>query len=66
MPKDRLEEVIDALPAMKRPTVNKLHDSHYLEISTVVEKSNVNLLLPELKARGAEDILELEISKIIR
>ena len=66
VPKDRLEEVIDALPAMKRPTVNKLHDSHYLEISTVVEKSNVNLLLPELKARGAEDILELEISKIIR
>lgn len=64
--KDRLDEVISALPAMKRPTVNQLHNSHYLEISTVVEKSQVNLLLPQLKARGAEDILEMEISKIIR
>lgn len=66
VPKDRLEEVISALPAMKRPTVNQLYDSHYLEVSTVVEKTQVNLLLPQLKARGAEDILELEISKIVK
>ena len=66
VPKDRLEEVIATLPAMKRPTVNKLHDSHYLEISTVVEKNQVNLLLPQLKAHGAEDILEIGISKIVR
>jgi len=66
VPKDRLEEVISALPAMKRPTVNQLYDSHYLEVSTVVEKAGVNLLLPQLKARGAEDILEMEISKIIK
>ncbi len=66
VPKDRLDEVIAALPAMKRPTVNKLHDSHYLEVSTVVEKKQVNLLLPQLKAHGAEDILEMGISKIVR
>jgi ATP phosphoribosyltransferase len=31
----------------------------------VVAKSDINCLIPELKARGAEDILELPISKIV-
>lgn len=61
-----LDDVIAVLPAMKKPTISKLHNSEYLEISTVVEKNQVNLLLPELKAKGAEDILELAISKIVR
>ncbi len=66
VPASKLDDVIAALPAMKKPTVNKLHNSDYLEVATVVEKSRVNLLLPELKARGAEDILEMMISKIVR
>lgn len=61
-----LEDVIAVLPAMKKPTISQLYNSDYLEVTTVVEKKQVNLLLPELKARGAEDILELGISKIVR
>jgi len=34
-------------------------------IETVVEKRGVNRLIPELKAAGASDILELPISKIV-
>ena len=34
-------------------------------IETVVEKRGVNRLIPELKAAGATDILELPISKIV-
>lgn len=66
VPAGRLEAVIAALPAMKNPTVAQLYNSDYLEVTTVVEKSQVNLLVPELKAQGAEDILELAISKIVR
>ena len=66
VPKDRLETVVSTLPAMKRPTVSMLHDSDYLEITTVVEKSGVNVLLPKLKESGAEDILEMPISKIVK
>lgn len=66
VPEDKLEAVVAALPAMKKPTVAQLYNSNYLEISTVVEKSGVNILLPKLKASGAEDILELPISKIVR
>lgn len=63
---DRLEAVIGELPAMKRPTVSLLYGSEDYEITTVADKATVNILIPRLKAAGAEDILELPISKIVR
>ncbi|HSK47428.1 MAG TPA: ATP phosphoribosyltransferase, partial [Coriobacteriia bacterium] len=62
----RLDNVIAVLPAMKRPTVNQLYGSDDYEITTVADKSTVNILIPQLKAAGAEDILEMPISKIVR
>lgn len=62
----RLEDVIAQLPAMKRPTVNRLYGSDDYEVTTVAEKATVNVLIPRLKAAGAEDILEMSISKIVR
>ncbi len=61
-----LDAVIAVLPAMKRPTVNQLYGCEGYEIMTVAEKATVNILIPRLKAAGAEDILELPISKIVR
>lgn len=66
VPHDRLEAVIAVLPAMKRPTVNKLYGSNDYEVTTVADKCEVNVLIPALKAAGAEDILEIPISKIVR
>jgi ATP phosphoribosyltransferase len=63
---DKLEAVIGELPAMKRPTVAKLYGSEDYEVTTVADKCDVNVLIPRLKAAGAEDILELPISKIVR
>jgi ATP phosphoribosyltransferase len=63
---DRLVELIGVLPAMKHPTVSRLYGSDYLGVTTVVDKDTVNVLIPKLKAAGAEDILELAISKIVR
>ncbi|MEA1864385.1 MAG: ATP phosphoribosyltransferase [Euryarchaeota archaeon] len=65
VPADKLDSLIAALPAMKTPTVSKLYNSEYYAIETVVEKGSVNILIPELKRLGAEDILELDISKIV-
>jgi len=62
----RLDDVIAQLPAMKRPTVNRLYGSTDYEITTVADKATVNILIPRLKAAGAEDILELPITKIVR
>lgn len=65
VPESRLAEVISVLPAMKTPTVSKLFGEPYCAVETVVVKSEINLLIPELKRRGAEDILEIPISKIV-
>lgn len=64
--KDSLDRVVSVLPAMKKPTVNQLYGSDYFEIVTVAEKSTVNILLPKLKEMGAEDILEIPITKIVK
>jgi len=61
---ERLDEVLAILPAMKSPTVSQLSDGGYA-IETVAEKRGVNRLIPQLKAAGASDILELPISKIV-
>ncbi len=61
----RLKEVIEILPAMKSPTVSRLFGSDYYAVETVAVKSEINLLIPELKKRGAEDILEIPMSKIV-
>lgn len=66
VPEEKLEEVVSVLPAMKKPTVSKLYNADYFAIETVVEKANVNVLIPKLKAMGAEDIIEVSISKIVR
>jgi len=65
VPEERLQDIISILPAMKAPTVSHLFGTSYYAVETVAVKSNINLLIPELKKRGAEDILELPISKIV-
>jgi ATP phosphoribosyltransferase len=60
-----LERVLEVVPSMKAPTISKLaHDDSYA-VETVVEKRTINVLIPQLKERGATDIVELPISKIV-
>jgi ATP phosphoribosyltransferase len=66
VPDGAMDQIIAALPALKKPTVSRLHGIDYYSIQTVVRKREVNTLIPILKAAGAEDILEIPISKIIR
>jgi ATP phosphoribosyltransferase len=66
VPSAALDRVIDVLPAMKKPTVSRLHGIDYFSIQTVVQRRLVNGLIPHLKGAGAEDILEIPIAKIVR
>jgi ATP phosphoribosyltransferase len=61
----RLEDVLVVLPAMRAPTISQLAGGGYYAVETVVGKSTVNTLIPQLKALGAEDIVEFPISKIV-
>ena len=60
-----LDRVLEILPAMKAPTVSRLSREHDFAVETVVEKGRINTLIPQLKERGATDIIELPISKIV-
>jgi ATP phosphoribosyltransferase len=61
---EALDAVLAVVPSMKAPTVSPLAEGGFA-IETVVDKRGVNRLIPQLKAAGASDILELPISKIV-
>jgi len=65
VPENKLEEIIRILPTMKAPSVAKLYSADYYAVESVVAKGQINELIPKLKQHGAEDILELSISKIV-
>jgi ATP phosphoribosyltransferase len=60
-----LDAVIQLLPSMKSPTVNELFGGAGFAVETVVPKRDINTLIPALKERGASDIIELPIAKIV-
>ena len=62
---DNLGQVLDKLPSMKSPTVNELSKGDGFAVETVVEKDQINILIPDLREAGATDIIELPISKIV-
>jgi ATP phosphoribosyltransferase len=64
VPPEKLDAVLTVVPSMKSPTVSQLSDGGFA-IEAVADKRGVNRLIPELKAAGATDILELPISKIV-
>lgn len=59
------DAVLGVLPSAKSPTVNQLANGDFA-IETVVEKRGINLLIPELRAAGATDLLEIPITKIVK
>jgi ATP phosphoribosyltransferase len=63
--KEHLAAVIAELPAMRAPTVSELAETDYFAVETIVSKATVNTLIPRLKALGAEDIIEIPVTKIV-
>ena len=64
-----LGRVMDALPAMKRPTVSKLwskdQQDPWWAVEVVIEEHQVTRLVPKLKDAGAQDIIEYPLNKVI-
>ncbi len=57
--------MLSVLPSMKAPTISHLAGEGFYAVETVVSKSQINTLIPTLKAEGAADILEIPIAKIV-
>ena len=64
VPADVIDDVLALLPSLRAPTVNHLTDESWLALETVVDRDQVRDLIPELKASGAEGILEFELKKM--
>ncbi len=61
---DEYEAVLSVLPSAKSPTVAHLANGGFA-IESVVEKAQINRIIPALRDAGATDLLEIPISKII-
>ncbi|MDD4334258.1 MAG: ATP phosphoribosyltransferase [Desulfotomaculaceae bacterium] len=65
VPGEKLEAILDVLPAMKQPTVSQLVHSNWVAIEVILEEKQVRDLIPALKRAGAQDIIEYPLTKVI-
>ena len=61
----QLDAVLSVLPSLRSPTISELSGGSGYAVETVVEKSQINTLIPALKDQGASDILEMALAKIV-
>lgn len=64
-PKDNLKAVIANLPGLHAPTINELSDPGWVAVESVIDEADTRSVIPDLKSAGAEDIIELPLSKVI-
>jgi len=62
---DNLRKVTQILPSLHAPTLNSLSECDWHSVETVVEEHVVREIIPQLKAAGAEGIIELSLNKMI-
>lgn len=65
VPDGSLSAVTEILPSLHAPTVNTLTDGDWHSVEAVLEETTVREIIPQLKAAGAEGIIELALNKII-
>ena len=58
-----LDSIVESLPAMRKPTVSRLHDSQDFAVRAAVPRKEIAELIPSLKERGGRDIV---VSKLPR
>lgn len=63
--KSNKDRILGVLPAMNRPTVAQLSDPDWYSLTTVIDAHVVRDIIPELKAAGAEGIVEYNLNKVI-
>ncbi len=62
---EQLDAVANQLPAMHAPTINNLRTEGWYSVEAVMDESVVREIIPELKAAGAVDIIELSLNKVV-
>jgi len=63
--KEDLKKVLSKLPALKKPTISGLSGGSWFAIETIIDEKVVRVLIPALKAAGAQGIIEYPLNKVI-
>lgn len=60
-----LKSLLETLPALRRPTISSLSQDGWVAVETIIDEHVVRELIPELKAAGAEGIIEYPLNKVV-
>ena len=65
VPKDKLDDVSNQLPALHTPTISNQVDADWVAIEVIIDKHMVRDVIPRLKKAGAEGIIEYPLNSVI-
>jgi|SRR5690606_24703251 len=65
LPKASLDRIISALPALRNPTISTLSNADWVALETIIDEKVVREIIPQLKALGAEGIVEYPLNKVV-
>jgi ATP phosphoribosyltransferase len=65
LPEGKLIDLLKALPSLRNPTVSHLAGSEWVAVETIIDESVVREIIPQLKALGAEGIIEYPLNKVV-
>jgi ATP phosphoribosyltransferase len=60
-----LSKLLKELPALRNPTISSLSQKGWVAVETIIDERVVRELIPQLKASGAEGIIEYPLNKIV-
>jgi len=60
-----LPALLQALPALRNPTIATLSQEGWVAVETIIDEHVVRELIPALKAAGAEGIIEYPLNKVV-
>ena len=65
VPRAKLDALLQQLPALRDPTISTLSKADWVAVETIIDEKVVRVLIPQLKAAGAEGIIEYPLNKVI-
>ena len=65
VPVEKLDAVVEKLPALHTPTVSNLMDEGWVALEIIADEWVVRDLIPRLKKAGAEGIIEYPLNKVV-
>jgi len=65
LPKSALDAVVKSLPALRNPTISQLSNTEWVALETIIDERVVREIIPQLKALGAEGIVEYPLNKVV-